>query len=70
MEQNSILLAPQLVDSAQLYQIWLGNHCGSEYDFYRFMTTPSVDRDAFMAAVGRDVDVSLDFVSETLMTTV
>lgn len=70
MEQNNILLAPELTDSAQLYQIWLRNHCGSEYDFYRFMTTPSVERDAFMASVARDVDVSLDFVSETLKTTV
>lgn len=49
MKQNSIISAPQCKDVESLYKLWRQNHAASREDFYRFVTTPSVDRDSFLA---------------------
>lgn len=55
MESESIITAPQVLDTASAYSLWHRTHEGGSDDFYRFMTTPSVERDAFVASAGESV---------------
>lgn len=51
MESNNATLAPQTDDADTLFQTWRRNHVGNKNDFFAFMTTPSSDRDRFLATV-------------------
>lgn len=49
MEHNNIIAAPQVADVNYFYRKWKESHVGSRSDFYKFMTTPSLDRDVFLS---------------------
>lgn len=48
MEQNDIISAPQLLNVSDAFDKWRSVTNGSLNSFYRFMTTPSVERDGFI----------------------
>lgn len=57
MESNNIISAPQITDFAGLYKDWIVNHTGSQRDFLLFMTTPSHEREEFLALLGDRVEI-------------
>lgn len=48
---NSVTIAPQVNDTASLFQVWKQSHIGSYSDFISFITTPSGERSRFMMTV-------------------
>ena len=55
MKQNSIISAPQCKDVESLYKLWRRNHAASREDFYKFLTSPSVERDKFLTSLAVDI---------------
>ncbi len=55
MKANNIVSAPQVRDVDMLYEVWRKHHTGSRATFYRFLTTPSVEREAFVNSVTHEV---------------
>lgn len=66
MESNNILVAPQLTDAEALYKIWHRTYDGTHDAFYRFITTPSPERDSFF----RDNNATVEFTGMLLTTTI
>ena len=56
MEANNIITAPQIADVDTVYRIWYATHAGNRNTFYRFMTTPTVERDEFIRSIGESVE--------------
>ena len=54
MESNNIITAPAGSDVEALYKEWSRSHTGNRFDFFRMLTMPSAERDAFMSCVGVD----------------
>lgn len=55
MKKNNIILAPGFDDNDNndtTYRQWTKFHVGGKDEFFRFMTTPSVERDAFVELLG------------------
>ena len=52
MENNNICTAPEIVDVDALFETWHNTRPGNRADFFRFMTTPSTERDKFIAEQG------------------
>lgn len=48
MEFNSITTAPQITDTDAVYKLWRRTHAGNPESFYKFMTTPTVERNVFV----------------------
>ena len=49
MDKNNTTIAPQTNDASSLYDVW--KHKGNKEDFFAFMTTPSSERNRFLASV-------------------
>lgn len=45
--------AVQIGDVQKAYDVWRMSHIGGRKAFYRFMTTPSVERDEFVALASK-----------------
>lgn len=58
MEYDSITTAPQMMDADAIYKLWRRTHAGNSDTFYKFMTTPSPERDRFVDCL--DVSVKKD----------
>ncbi|MDE5643279.1 MAG: hypothetical protein K2F74_03030 [Muribaculaceae bacterium] len=48
MIQNSVTTAPESDSIAALYARWRQTRAGTMDDFYRFMTTPTAEREFFL----------------------
>lgn len=48
MEANNITAAPQATNVNALYDVWRETNVGNKEQFYKFLTTPSVERDEFI----------------------
>ena len=46
-KQNNIILAPSSSQVTELYKLWRENHAGRLSDFYKFLTSPTDQRDRF-----------------------
>ena len=44
-KQNNIILAPSSSQVTELYKLWRENHAGRLSDFYKFLTSPTDQRD-------------------------
>ena len=64
MKKNNIIIAPQIEDTATLFQAWAEENFGTEDQFYEFMTTPSARRSLFLAQHNVDVSRDGDFVTQ------
>lgn len=51
MDKNNATTAPIVPDTEDLFLLWGKSHVGNVDAFYKFMTTPSVDRDSFIEAL-------------------
>lgn len=47
--------APQVIMEPAMYQDWYKETGGSTEEFYRFLTTPSAQRDEFLARYPSDI---------------
>lgn len=47
METNNIAAAPQMANVSHFYERWRKTNVGSKDQFYKFLTTPSTERDEF-----------------------
>lgn len=56
-KQNNIILAPSSSQVTELYKLWRENHAGRLSDFYKFLTSPTDQRDRFLS--GLEIRVSL-----------
>ena len=57
MISSNAVSAPQLNKGAFVYAAWSDKTGGTKEDFYKFLTTPSNERDEFLA--GYDFEMSL-----------
>ncbi len=64
MKQNNIIIAPQIEDTATLFQAWAEENFGTEDKFYEFMTTPSARRSLFLTEHSVEVSRDGDFVTQ------
>lgn len=64
MKQNNIIIAPQIADTATLFQPWAEENFGTEDLFYEFMTTPSARRSLFLAEHSVEVSNDGGFVTQ------
>ena len=55
MKSNTPTTAPVLAEYHQVFAKWEQNHLGGSAAFFRFMTTPSVEREIFLAGFRSDV---------------
>lgn len=57
MEKNNICTAPQIMDVDAAFAVWSRTNGGGKAAFYKFMTTPSVERDAFTDSYGYSISI-------------
>ena len=55
MNTNNIISTPCLPDAEAAYSRWEQSHAGSRSDFFRFITTPSVERDVFLLSLSEEL---------------
>ena len=58
MNNVTITAAPQVRITDNLYSKWMETHTGSEDDFLRFLTVPSVERDVFLSSLECEIDIA------------
>lgn len=63
MEQNHVITAPQLNDADTAYKLWRRTNPGNVESFYKFMTTPSPQRDKFIGSLKLDISNERKFIS-------
>lgn len=51
MNNNNVTVAPQVSDTASLFQAWKASHIGGYRDFIKFITMPSGERTRFLMTV-------------------
>lgn len=61
-KQNNIVLAPCTTQVTELYNLWRENHPGRLRDFYKFMVTPSSDRDRFVSSLEMQYELTGRFI--------
>lgn len=54
METNNIVTAPQIVDIDAFFDTWKQSHTGTRATFFKFLTTPSIERDNFLNAFNNE----------------
>ena len=64
MIRNNITIAPQCNDTDDLYELWMQENFGTEAQFYEFMTTPSLERTAFLSGLATEISVKDNYVME------
>ena len=50
-KQNNIILAPSSSQVTELYKLWKENHSVKLTDFYKFLTSPTDQRDRFLSGL-------------------
>lgn len=55
MENNNIISAPSVSDAAALYDLWRTDHIGTMATFFRFMTSPTTERDAWLESLSTHI---------------
>ena len=50
-KQNNIILAPSSSQVTELYKLWKENHSWKLTDFYKFLTSPTDQRDRFLSGL-------------------
>jgi hypothetical protein len=54
MDNKNIITAPNVYDMADVFATWQKTNVGNEATFYNFMTTPSLERDEFVASMPKE----------------
>jgi hypothetical protein len=66
MDSKNIITAPNVYDAADVLATWQKNNVGNEATFYEFMTTPSLERDEFVAGMPTEETFVGSVVSVTI----
>ena len=53
MDHNTTLAAPASVHVSALFDRWKLTHTGTISDFYKFITSPTMERDVFLSSCPR-----------------
>jgi len=69
METNNIVAAPQMAEVDTFYEIWKRSHTGSRTTFFKFLTTPSADRDEFLNSFSAETSFTGAIAATTTKTT-
>jgi hypothetical protein len=64
-KQNNIVLAPCTTQVAELYKLWRENHSGKLSDFYKFLTSPTDQRDRFLSGLENKSEFNGIFIVNT-----
>lgn len=64
MKQNNVIIAPQIADTATLFEAWAEENFGTEERFYQIMTTPSPERTTFLAEHSVELSHDGNFVTQ------
>ena len=51
MEKQNNIVAPSSSQVTELYKLWKENHSGKLTDFYKFLTSPTDQRDRFLSGL-------------------
>jgi hypothetical protein len=68
MDNKNIITAPNVYDTADVFAKWRNNNVGNEATFFEFMTTPSLERDEFVAGMPTEETFVGSVVSVTIKT--
>lgn len=64
-KQNNIILAPSSSQVTELYKLWKENHAGKLTDFYKFLTSPTDQRDRFLSGLENKSEFNGIFIVNT-----
>ena len=64
-KQNNIILAPSSSQVTELYKLWRENHAGRLSDFYKFLTSPTGQRDRFLSGLENKSEFNGIFIVNT-----
>lgn len=64
-KQNNIVLAPCTTQVTELYNFWKENHTGRLTDFYKFLTSPTDQRDRFLSGLENKSEFNGIFIVNT-----
>ena len=64
-KQNNIILAPSSSQVTELYKLWRENHAGRLSDFYKFLTSPTDQRDRFLSGLENKSEFNGIFIVNT-----
>lgn len=65
MEANNITAAPQVASVSTFYDAWRKTNTGNVEKFYKFLTTPSIERDEFFRSAFVDTEFAGAVLTET-----
>lgn len=65
-KQNNVLLAYTSVQVAEIYKRWKDHYTGNMSDFYRFMTSPSIERERFVISLELQSELTGGFIATNL----
>lgn len=64
-KQNNIILAPSSSQVTELYKLWRENHAGRLSDFYKFLTSPTDQRDRLLSGLENKSEFNGIFIVNT-----
>ena len=64
-KQNNIILAPSSSQVTELYKLWRENHARRLSDFYKFLTSPTDQRDRFLSGLENKSEFNGIFIVNT-----
>lgn len=65
MKTENIISAPRVEGVEDVFEKWKQNHLGTFSGFYRFITTPSAERDEFLKTLHSETGIHGSAVSVT-----
>lgn len=57
--------APEITGYSRVFQAWKRTHLGNKEDFYKFLTSPSIEREEFLAGLSRTTKMVRGVVIDT-----
>lgn len=66
MESRRVL-APAFRKVSKIYEAWKRSHLGTKEDFYKFLTTPGLEREEFLATLRKSQTLIGTMVMNTYM---
>ena len=64
MNRNNITIAQRCNTTDELYELWMQENFGTEAQVYEVMTTPSLERTAFLSGLATEISVKDNYVME------
>lgn len=62
-KKNNIILAPSTSQVTEIYNLWKESYTGTLTDFYKFMVSPSIERERFIISLAIDYELIGSFIA-------